>query len=320
VAAIEPFVTVPPGVNPPLWMQNATYPAIVDRDLIDTLFNAAGVVLAGDLAVAQRAAGANMSVDVAPGRAVVVGNDAAGQGKYLCRQVATVNLPVAVAPGPGTSRIDLVIAHVYDDAVIGGTDHAWIPEIVQGAAAASPVAPAQPNSSLVLAQLSIPTGLASVVAGNITDRRVRASANDLPWNAAWGRIGVATATINNTIPSAITDWPSLSITWTPIAGRRYELFLTAPGVVPTNNPGNIVYYITDAANAVLAQIPIGGAGMGGTFNLPLNVRAAPISPAGGVPITHKCRYSSSSTNGQTGASATSPAVFTIDDIGPVTPI
>src|SRR5215471_18932176 len=108
-----------------------------------------------------------------------------------------------------------------------------------------------------------------------------------PWNSSWGRVNTVTAVTSVIIPTAVTDWAGLTITWTPIAGRRYELFLTAPGVVPTNNPGNIVYYITDAANAVLAQMPIGGAGMGGTFNLPLNVRAAPISPAGGVAITHK---------------------------------
>jgi hypothetical protein len=164
-------LAAPAGVDPPLWLQNAQYPALIDRDLIDAIWSSAGIVLAGDLVVGPRGTGANMSVDVAAGRAVVVGSDAAGQGKYLCRASSTVNLPVAVAPGPGTSRIDLVVAHVYDDAVIGGTQHFWQPEIVAGTAAAAPVAPPQPPSSLLLATLTIPSGLAAVAAGNIVDGR-----------------------------------------------------------------------------------------------------------------------------------------------------
>jgi hypothetical protein len=159
------------NVDPPQWLQNAAYPAQVDRGLIDALWQSAGILLGTDLAVT---AGAGMSVDVAAGRCVVSGTDQAGQGKYLCTATGTNNLAVGVAPGAGTSRIDLVVARVYDDAVTGGGTHLWTPEIVAGTAAAAPVAPATPPSSIVLAQLTIPSGLAAIAPGNIADRRTPA--------------------------------------------------------------------------------------------------------------------------------------------------
>ena len=252
----EQFATAPPGVDPPLWLQNAGYPAIVDRDLLDAVWTAAGVIGAGDLAVGPRGAGANMSVDVAAGRVIVVGSDAAGQGKYLCRSSATVNLPVGVAPGPGTSRIDLVVAHVYDDAVIGGTDHLWLPEVVAGTAAASPVAPPVPNSALVLAAARpIPNALAAVVAGNIADRRV----TSLLGSAA-GALRVIAEVVRTSnsaqFGTAITAVPGHAATFTPVAGRSYYMHHAANFLVSTSGFPRLMAMVPNAAGTQYGYLQV----------------------------------------------------------------
>src|SRR5881227_2212660 len=75
-----------------------------------------GVVGATDLAVAQRAAGANMSVDVAAGAAWIDGDDDVNtQPTYRVRNDATVNVAIAGADA-SKPRVDRVVARVYDSA------------------------------------------------------------------------------------------------------------------------------------------------------------------------------------------------------------
>jgi hypothetical protein len=159
------------GLNQPLWLQNSTYPAAVDRQLIAAGLET-GVLGLNELAVTQRAAGANLSVDVAAGRAVVPVTDAPNLGSALCVSTAINNLIVAGAPGAGTSRIDLVIARVYDASIIGGSINGWQLEVVTGTPAASPAVPATPASSIVLARIAVASGQVSVTTANITDTRV----------------------------------------------------------------------------------------------------------------------------------------------------
>jgi hypothetical protein len=157
----------------PLWLQALTYPAQTDRDLIDAVYNHGGVLGQGELLVAPRAAGGNMSVDVAPGRVVVTGSDIAGQGKYLGRMRNTVNVPLTAAPGAGLTRIDLVYAHVTDATVVGGTvNNLTVETPIAGTPASSnPVVPTLPPSSEALAQIVVASGTAAITAGMITDRR-----------------------------------------------------------------------------------------------------------------------------------------------------
>ena len=86
--------------DPPLWMQNAIYPAGVDRSLVTATLPPG--VLSNELVVGPRALGADMSVDVAAGRCVVAGTDVPDQGHYLCTSHEVVNLPVASRPGRGS--------------------------------------------------------------------------------------------------------------------------------------------------------------------------------------------------------------------------
>lgn len=161
-------------LKPPNWMQLGTYSATIDREVLDTLFAAAGVVNVTDLAVIQRGAGANMSVDVPAGECVVTGTDLAGQGKYLCKSDATVNVVIATAPGTGQSRIDLIVATVRDQDQNGLAHNDWIIQAVTGTAAAtgSQVAPAVPASSLLLAQIAVGPNVTTILTANIADKRV----------------------------------------------------------------------------------------------------------------------------------------------------
>jgi hypothetical protein len=159
-------------LNPPVAMQNRTdHSALTVRTLSDALTGSSAVVGVNDLKVSQRAAGANMSVDVAGGMAIIEGTESATQGAYVCRSDATPTNVAIAASSPTLPRIDLVVAKVQD-AFYSGATNAWSIAAVTGTAAGSPVAPAAPVNSIVLAQISIAANATTVVNANITDKRV----------------------------------------------------------------------------------------------------------------------------------------------------
>lgn len=155
-------------LHPPLWQQNQTYPARADRSVLD-LAPWLGVLAGTDLAVTQRAGGANMSVDVAPGTVLLLAS-VGSRGKYLCRSDAVTNVAVGAAPGAGSSRIDLVVARVYDTEYGEATD-SWTIEVVAGTAGPSPVAPAVPAGSIALARVAVGSEVAAITNGDITNTR-----------------------------------------------------------------------------------------------------------------------------------------------------
>lgn len=164
--------------NPPLWLQNlVTHTAENERQLPHALFGGrSGVLGRFHMIVAQRSAGANMSVDVGSGRAVIIGSDNVNQGAYHVWNDATVNKVIAAAPGAGQTRIDLVVARV-EDAFYAGSNNQWSIAIVTGTAAAtgSQVAPAAPSNSIILAQVTVGPSVSSITNANIADVRPRAA-------------------------------------------------------------------------------------------------------------------------------------------------
>jgi hypothetical protein len=74
-----------------------------------------GVIATTDAAVSQRAAGANMSVDVAACTGLVVkGETVSNQGKYFASWTAAKNCTLTAADG-SNPRIDRIIAEIKDD-------------------------------------------------------------------------------------------------------------------------------------------------------------------------------------------------------------
>lgn len=149
-----------------------------------------GVVNSGDFAVSQRAAGANMSVDVAGGHAWVRGTENQHQGAYHVYNDGTVNLSVAAADATNP-RLDLVVVKVEDDFYSGANKTASV-TIVTGTPAASPAYPTLPANALVLAAIRVAATASSIGTANITDLRTRAASG----SEGYTRTGFKNAIIN----------------------------------------------------------------------------------------------------------------------------
>ena len=168
----------------PLWEQNDSYSADLDRVLIDLMFPYGGVFASGDLLVSQRAAGINRSVDVSTGRSAIPGTDVTAQGKYICWSDAVTNVPLDAAPGTGESRYDLIVAQVRDSDAIGGADNDWIITVVKGTAAStgSQTVPATPASAIDLAVILVGPNVTTIANAVITDARQCLSTGGMGWS------------------------------------------------------------------------------------------------------------------------------------------
>lgn len=128
-----------------------------------------GSATTGDLSVQQRGAGANMSVDVLLGMALVGGTESAHQGDYAVYNDATVNVVISAADAVNP-RIDIIVVRVRDTEYSGGTDNATI-EVVTGTPAGVPAEPTIPANCLSLARVDVAALAGSITNANITDRR-----------------------------------------------------------------------------------------------------------------------------------------------------
>lgn len=121
--------------------------------------------------VAQRGAGANFSVDIPAGKAVVVGGDITNQGSYVIWNDTTFNLAVP-SPGSGT-EVHRVVLQVRDKLVNGTwTTYDFTPVLLPDTGSGTP---AEPASAVTIAFVSVAAGQASVQNANITDYREHAS-------------------------------------------------------------------------------------------------------------------------------------------------
>jgi len=196
-------------------MVGAPVAALVEGISITTAGGAHGIVGATDLLVTQNGGG-NMSVNVAAGRAIIRSTEAASLlgGAYSFLNDGTVNLVIAAAD-PTNPRIDLVIAQVRDSNYSGASTDARL-TVVTGTPAGAPVTPAVPDSCVVLAQVAVAAGVATILTANITDKRTRAYA-----------LGGVAACLSTTRPSGASLYDGLPI---------YE----------TDTQESLVYYATPA--------------------------------------------------------------------------
>lgn len=155
----------------PNWMQGGSYAAHVDRWSGRAETYDEGVLDATAFKVGVRGAGANISVDVSIGDAIVQGDDQALQGNYFVRSDAIVNVPLAAVPG-SNSRYDIIILQINDPDAGGAAGSNAVLTKVTGTASGSPVVPAVPNSALLLATIGpITSGTSSIGSGLIADSR-----------------------------------------------------------------------------------------------------------------------------------------------------
>jgi len=163
------------SLETPIWVQGGTYSARLDRSLLDVIFTE-GVINPGGsaLAVTQRSTGANDSVDVAAGAAIISGDDEADQGKYYVRNTGVVNVPFTPAPG-SDQRIDLLVLQVNDPTAGGAAGDDAVFLVIEGTPAGTAVAPAVPDTAIPLAEVLRLSSDTSIVNAAITDRRPTSS-------------------------------------------------------------------------------------------------------------------------------------------------
>jgi hypothetical protein len=150
---------------PPLWQQANAYAAGIDRRLLSTIWP---VAACNGVAVAPSS---GMTVQIAPG--VVVAptiSTSTPPGSVVCSSDAVEFVTLAAAPGTN-SRIDLVVCQPRGTDLDGGPNNDYIFTTVAGTVAASPVAPAVPDGTVAIAQITVAAGTATITAGMISDRR-----------------------------------------------------------------------------------------------------------------------------------------------------
>jgi hypothetical protein len=148
-----------------------TYSGVMDRLLIGSIWPTEGILGLGHLKVAQRAAGANMSVDVAAGSAAITNDWVSNGGAYHTNESATVNVAIPAAPASGT-RTHIIVEQINDPQSDGGTNYVSAPACIADTGSGQP---ATPKSALLLATVSVAAGTASITNALITDKRNLAS-------------------------------------------------------------------------------------------------------------------------------------------------
>jgi hypothetical protein len=145
----------------PKWLQAGVYPARLDRHVIEELFRRQSRVARG-LQVVPRGAGANFSVDISAGTAVVIGTTQVDQGAYIVRSTAVENLLV---PGtPAAPRTDGVYVVVNDPNAGGPAGDNFVFVYVASGAAV-------PGDSILLATIARTPGESAILSAAITDMR-----------------------------------------------------------------------------------------------------------------------------------------------------
>lgn len=172
-------------ITPPANLQAASYPARIDRldsaALLATHYTSGpltsrpgvkpgSTATTGGMAVGPRGV-PDRYVTVQPGTCYIQSTNLLG-GTYIAHNDAAYDVQTA-ASHPTLPRIDLIVARVYDAVDDVGSQNTFTIEVVTGTPASSPVAPATPSQSLVLAQIAVAAASTTVTAGNITDTRNR---------------------------------------------------------------------------------------------------------------------------------------------------
>jgi hypothetical protein len=184
----------------PVTLQAGNYSAVDDRRFWGAGVRE-GVVNGGSYRVIQRAAGANMTVDVASSvgsGAIVQGDSITAQGNYFVPPTtADVNVDIATSDATNP-RNDLVVLEIKDDQHdASGLNLARVRVITgtpNGSAAATDApgangTPALPSSCLLLAVVRVTAGATSVTTAMINDRR--------PWSGG--------------VPERVTSLPSPAV-------------------------------------------------------------------------------------------------------------
>ena len=220
-----------------------TYPASEFRaSLMGAMFSREGVydLRGGHLKVTQRSAGANMTVEVAPGRAAIQGDDTSDQGIYVVANTTPYSVAVPAAPASG-SRTHRVIARIRDKSANASWNvYDWVPELLADTGTGLR---AEPPSAITLATVTVPAGAGSITNAMISDApRKRASVGTAAIDGAMGAFYEGFSANDATRPvrwSVNPDgWVQLSgfLRWVEINATYAAWTQQTMGGTPLNDP------------------------------------------------------------------------------------
>lgn len=250
----------------PVTLQAGNYSAIDDRRFWSAN-RTEGWLSTGSYKVIQRAAGANMTVDVQSATgdgAVVTGDSVTAQGRYFVPPTAAnVNVDIAAADATNP-RNDLVVLEVKDDQHdAGGLNLARV-RVITGTPNASAAltdafgvngTPALPSSCMPLAVVRVAAGATSIATAAISDRRTSA--------AFPGAIVAAQTTWagnSKTVSASNTDAVIASITFTLATDRYYRAAWGFDIFTSTNAAATIKLKNSSTDIATVSYQPFGAGG------------------------------------------------------------
>lgn len=202
------------------------------RALASIMGGSTGVGAGGDFVVTQNGT-PNMSVNVAAGDVWIPGTQAATQGAYYIRNLATANVPIA-AVDPTNPRIS-VICVTQPDAQYSGILNTPVLQEIAGTPAASPTVPALPPNSYALANVNVAASASSIVNANITNKRAIASTRQAGSTTLFG----ASGPLVGSLPNPLAGAPFLPQAW---GGSASSNGFGGFGVnFPTAFPNGVLY-------------------------------------------------------------------------------
>jgi len=149
----------------PLWLQDGSYAATVDRRLISSLWPDGRTE---GLAVSPQ--GGGMVINIGPGAAAIPA--ANGTGSVLCVSDAPEQLELAPPGVTGQDRIDVIVVDPRgDDIGNPGVQPDFLFQAISGPVGPAPTPPAIPDGTQPLARINVPGGSVTINANQITDLR-----------------------------------------------------------------------------------------------------------------------------------------------------
>lgn len=170
-----------------------------------------GIVEALDLEVTELAV-PGTAVRIAPGAAVILGQEAAFQGSYYAHNVGDAELEVS-ATGSGAGRSDMIVLRVEDPNIDGTswahdvtTDPVYYFRVIEGVSGTATEAP-EGMTAVALARIDIPESTATITQDMITD--VRVAANPRTERVIRVQRGTDDPDLAGNIQDYFENWPDL---------------------------------------------------------------------------------------------------------------
>lgn len=136
-----------------------------------------------------------------------------------------------------------------------------------------------------------------------------------PWNLPWGRVASATGTATTNIGTTYVDLSGMSVTWTAVQNRRYQVCVQANIIAPAAGTSdcNVYVRIVDATPTQTAE-SIQTAALTQSYTEFTVVELLNYtSAAGSVTRKAQAKVSASSNNSLV---TTNPPLIWVQDIGP----